>query len=299
MDKQLFDDAIGEVPPSTVDVEAVITRGRRAARARAVANPAVAAGVAVVLLTGVVAFTLTREDDAGTTAGTPPPVTSSSAATSSATATTTTNITDLGRPAATPPAACTGRELESPAALNARLGPVAKAAFEAQRPDVQLLSHPAALFRGTAHGPFEFFQVTGENGPVELPVCEGGVYSMSYARTRAPDGDGSVMVVVEPSYYEEPSSQCEGDVSGGEVVDCVERVSPQGDRMTLTTSVLEGGTTLRRIDVVRADGTSVLVASENIDTSGKTGDLPTAAMPALGYEQLVAIATAPGMTVFP
>jgi hypothetical protein len=30
MDKQLFDDAIGEVPPSTVDVDAAIARGRRA-----------------------------------------------------------------------------------------------------------------------------------------------------------------------------------------------------------------------------------------------------------------------------
>ena len=63
MHKQLFDDAIGEVPPSTVDVEAVITRGRRAARLRRVANPAVAAGVAVVLLTGAVAYTMTRGDD--------------------------------------------------------------------------------------------------------------------------------------------------------------------------------------------------------------------------------------------
>ena len=50
------------MPPSTVDVDAVIVRGRRAARLRRVVHPAVAAGVVVVLLTGVVAYSMTRGD---------------------------------------------------------------------------------------------------------------------------------------------------------------------------------------------------------------------------------------------
>ncbi|OLF16007.1 hypothetical protein [Actinophytocola xanthii] len=50
MDSGMFDEAIGEVPPSTVDVDAAMARGRRAARVRAVVNPVVGVGVAVVLL---------------------------------------------------------------------------------------------------------------------------------------------------------------------------------------------------------------------------------------------------------
>src|SRR5215471_3244459 len=79
MHKELFDDAIGEVPPSTVDVDAAIVRGRRAAVVRRVVNPVVAAGVVVVLLIGVVAYTMTRPgpDDIGTPGG-PPSSTSQS-----------------------------------------------------------------------------------------------------------------------------------------------------------------------------------------------------------------------------
>src|ERR1041385_170657 len=84
MDKQLFDDAIGEVPPSTVDVDAVIVRGRRAARLRRVTHPSVAAGVAVVLLTGVVSYSMTGGDDGGVTIGVAPPSTAPPSSTLSA-----------------------------------------------------------------------------------------------------------------------------------------------------------------------------------------------------------------------
>jgi hypothetical protein len=54
MDKQLLDDAIGTAPPSTVDVEAIIGKQRRAARVRAVVNPRTAAVVGIVAVAGVV-----------------------------------------------------------------------------------------------------------------------------------------------------------------------------------------------------------------------------------------------------
>ncbi|NBH07965.1 hypothetical protein GTY80_32610, partial [Amycolatopsis sp. SID8362] len=47
MSKDQFDAAIGVVPPSTVDVEAVLDRERRRARVRRVANPWTAAGAGV------------------------------------------------------------------------------------------------------------------------------------------------------------------------------------------------------------------------------------------------------------
>ncbi|GAB3469367.1 hypothetical protein [Actinophytocola sediminis] len=69
MDKRLFQEVIGEVPPSTVSVETVITRGRRAERFRRATSPVVAAGVTVVLLSGAIAYTLTDGDGDGTPPG--------------------------------------------------------------------------------------------------------------------------------------------------------------------------------------------------------------------------------------
>ncbi len=64
MDKQLFDDAIGEVPPSTVDVDAAIARGRRAAWTRRVLSPVTAVAAGVVLVAGgAVALTLPSSGD--------------------------------------------------------------------------------------------------------------------------------------------------------------------------------------------------------------------------------------------
>jgi len=63
MDKKLFDDAIGEVPPSTVDVDAAIARGRRAAWTRRVLSPVTAVAAGVVLVAGgAVALTLPSDD---------------------------------------------------------------------------------------------------------------------------------------------------------------------------------------------------------------------------------------------
>src|SRR4051812_50195799 len=47
MSREQFDAAIGPVPPSTVDVGAVLDRERRRARVRRVANPWTAAGAGV------------------------------------------------------------------------------------------------------------------------------------------------------------------------------------------------------------------------------------------------------------
>src|ERR671933_229213 len=121
MDKQLFDDAIGEVPPSTIDVDAVITRGRRADRLRRVANPAVAAGVAVVLAVGAVAYTMNRGDGGVGVGGSP---TSPTSTTSAASPTPSAHTKGELPPDAKPPAACSRRYLESGAAVAARVSPV-------------------------------------------------------------------------------------------------------------------------------------------------------------------------------
>jgi hypothetical protein len=289
MHKQLFDDAIGEVPPSTVDVDAVITRGRRAARVRRVANPAVAAGVAVVLLTGAIAYTMTRGDGAGL--GTPPPMTTTPP-------NRTTSVTPPRPPLdPTPPENCKIHDLETALALNVRLTSVVGQAFHQQRPDVQLSPNRGAMFPdGAQYGPFEFYQVNEKPG-TNRPVCDVDSYSMARATTQAVEGGGNVLVVVAPSFHPQTSLEC----TGAEPVEtfCDVVTGTFGDRVMLTSRRGEGGMLQNRVDIIRADGTSVIVQAENINTTGKSGDAPTATAPPLTLDQLQVIGTAPGMTLFP
>jgi hypothetical protein len=299
MDKQLFDDAIGEVPPSTVNVEASIVRGRRAARLRSVANPVAAAGVAVVLLAGAVAFTMTRGDgDEGVRVGGQPGT--SSASPSTTTPSTTTRSPGEGKlDGVQLPEACSRSDLESGAEVIARLNPVVNAAFHAQRPDAQLVANSAAEYpHGVQQPPLEFYQVTGAK-PTDWPICHVDTYFMSWATTKTPQGDGNVLVVVQPVYSGTHGTTltCERPVA--EQTFCEKVTGPRGDIILKTTLAQEGGSTMNRVDIARPDGTSVMVSSEDIANTGKSGGAVTASAVPLTLDQLVAIGTDPGMTLFP
>lgn len=286
MHKQLFDDAIGEVPPSTVDVDAVIARGRRAARLRRVANPAVAAGVAVVLLIGAVAYTMTR--DAGVPVGGPP------ASPTTSPVPTTTRTKGQLPPDAKPPAACSRPGLEPGAAVARRVSPVAKAAVTAQRPELELMDNPVATYpQNVPHAAFDFYQVTGET-PVERSICDHLSYFMGWATTRGPEGDGNVLIVMMPAYFPTPGS-C-ADYNPGQ---CEETKGPHGEPIVHSLETDEHGVINDQMSVVRPDGTLVRVAVENISTTIKSGGPPTASSLPLTFEQMVAIGTDPGLTLFP
>jgi hypothetical protein len=295
MDKQLFDDAIGEVPPSTVNVEAVITRGRRADRVRRVANPVVAAGVAVVVGIGVVAYTMTRGDDGGgvrvggptqTTSPSAPPPTSSSAT--------------MKGPTGTPPEQCSQPDVETPAAVVARLDPVLGTLFHTQLPDVQFVANPVNQYpAGVLHGPLELFQVTGGK-PVDKPVCDVDSYFMARATVQSPGGTGNVLVLLAPAYDNgDFGNQCDPPGNGGEQTYCEVVEGPHGETILRQTRALDGGTTMNRVDITRADGTSVIVESSNIGTDVKTGGAPTVATPPLTVDQVAAIGVDPLLTLFP
>jgi hypothetical protein len=314
MDKQLFDDAIGEVPPSSVDVDAVITRGRRADRLRRVANPAVAAGVAVVLAVGAIAYTMTRGDDGAGSGGigvggsptstessTGPRETSASnqpAPSSGSGKETTTGTPPPNGPVPTPPTACSRPDLETAAELNSRLGQVVASAVQAQRSDMPLAANPGMEYpNGTPRGALEFFQVNKTPG-TDQPICDVDSYSMARATTNGPEGAGNVLVAVQPSFYDAATSlSC--DDGATEEISCEIVTTPNGDRIKKASLKFEGGTSGNRVDVIRADGTSVTVTIDDIGTSIKSGDGPTATAIPLTLDQLVAIATAPGMTMFP
>lgn len=297
MDKRVFDDAIGEVPPPMIDVEAVIARGRRADRIRRVANPAVAAGVAVVLAVGAIAFTMSRGDDESGGIGVASPPTSTGTKAPPTTNSTTGPPTAPGTETLEPPEACSRTDLESGAQVVARLTPLLKAAVQAQRPDLQLTTNPGNEYPdGVSHGPLDFFYVTGET-PTDEPFCGTNSYFLTRATTEGPEGKGNILSAVQVSLRDK-LDECDPSNSG-EQTDCESVTGPGGDLILKQTRELEGGTTMTRVDVLRPDGTLVTVQSENIDTSVKSGDAPTSSVPPLSYDQLVAIATDPGMTLFP
>jgi hypothetical protein len=289
MDKQLFDDAIGEVPRSTVDVDAAITRGRRAARIHQVANPAVAAGVAVVLLVGAVAYTMTRDDPGGMAVGTPPTSTTSPTAR-------TTNTTSRSTPKPVAPPSCARTDLENAEQLNVRLTGIVRSALQQQRPDVTLKPNPDSTGLGL-EPPLAFYQVNGTRVGSDKPICDEDSYAMAMATTQGPEGAGNVTVLVQPSFYGPETLTCEG--SSHEDVLCKVVTLPSGDTVVKRISQFEGGTEGTRVDIIRPDRTLVTVLSENIDTSVKSGGGPTATAPPLNLDQLIAIGTAQGMTMFP
>ncbi|MDQ3787829.1 MAG: hypothetical protein M3422_11360 [Actinomycetota bacterium] len=306
MDKQLFDDAIGEVPPSTVDVEAAIARGRRAARFHRVANPAVAAGVAVVLLTGAVAYTVTRGGDGGTTVGAAPPATSSSTTTPTSTGPTSTAPSTPAPPTMTsevddavPPPQCEENDLETAAEAAARLTQATTKAVTAQRTGMTLLVNPAGDYPvGTSHGPLEYHQVSQQGASGELSICDPRAVFEAAATTQTADGKGNILVVMGPAMFDSLGIRCD-DSTFGERTYCEATTGPRGEEVVKQTLELEGGTTQHRVEVLRKDGTEVLVQAENIATTSKGGGAPTATKPPLTHDQLAAIATDPALTLFP
>jgi hypothetical protein len=302
MDKQLFDDAIGEVPPSTVDVDAAIVRGRRAARLHRVANPAVAAGVAVVVLTGAVAYTLTSGDGASTpfggspvttSAGSPSPTTPQQPPGSKVSTPSVVTVDDK-----VPPPECDGR-LESAAEAAARLTLATTAAVRAQRPDLELSRNPAGDYpAGTPHGPLDYYQVNPTNPGAELSICDTAATFEASASTTTADGIGNVFVLTQPTWHDGLGPVC--DFPGlGTRLSCVAQTGPRGEEIVKQTADMGDGITMHQVLVHREDGTRILVQAENIGTSGKIGGAPTASQPPLTLDQLVAIGVDPALTMFP
>ncbi|MFI9010953.1 hypothetical protein ACIGNX_27320 [Actinosynnema sp. NPDC053489] len=303
MDKQLFDDAIGEVPPSTVDVDAVIARGRRAARLHRVAHPAVAAGVAAVLLTGVAAYSMTGGDGGGTTVGTAPPATTTPLApTSSAPATAHPSGSDQPNVVTLPPESdpvppprCAGGDLETVAEAAGRLTAAAAKAVREQRPDVRLSAN-AQFPAGTPRGPLEFYQPVEPAYP-DVSVCDVRATLHAWATAGTPLGDGNLGFEVEPAFFPALNPPCDEE-STPDRTRCAEVTGPDGEKVLTEVFEYQRGTRKHQVQVIRADGTRLRIESENVATTSGSGG-PTAPAPPFTLEQLVAIGTDPALTLFP
>ncbi|NUT49089.1 MAG: hypothetical protein HOV94_17540, partial [Saccharothrix sp.] len=300
------------VPPSTVDVDAVIVRGRRAVRLRRVANPAVAAGVAVVVLTGAVAYTLSGGDvGSAPVGGTQVGGTSlgrASGTTSAGAPSSTTREQPAGSKVSTPsaitlddkvpPPQCSGR-LEPATEAAARLTQATTDAVKAQRPDVELSANPAGDYpAGTPHGPLDFHQVRAVDPGVELSICDRNATFEAWATTTTADGSGNIFVLVEPTWRKDLGPVCSSPGLGTRI-SCVTETGPRGEEIVRQTADMGGGITMNQVLVHREDGTRILVQAENVGTSGKAGDASTASEPPLTLDQLVAIGVDPALTMFP
>ncbi|WP_318307595.1 hypothetical protein [Amycolatopsis solani] len=286
MSKEQFDVAIGVVPPSTVDVEAVLDRERRRARVRRVANPwtAAAAGVAAVAVGAAVVFV---------PGGEPAPVLVPPAA----------SKPPSENPCADPPfPPQTGAPIpETSAAASSRLTTVLTAAVQQRLAAGSTLGpHEHGVYpKGVAHGPLEFFHVFSAPVPFE-GACSGGEdYFLSWATTAKGELKGNVMAVVTRiGGNATPSTECTPPPERTEG-SCRRRTGPHGETIIESTFTQPGGPTVNESDVTKPDGTGIILQAENVAGDAKRGGAPDMPSPPLSLAQLTEIALDPGLTLYP
>lgn len=295
MSKQLFDAAIGEVPPSTVDVEAVIARGRRADRMRRVASPVLATVAAVAVLLGGVAVVNLSDDDEGSFVPAGPPSTTKAAPSSTAPKTDSPCAEML--PTAPP-------QPEEPDVTEDRLsGVLDQVVSDKLGKGATLQSNPIAKDQNLKHlGPLEAYHWYSE--PIEIEDgCQGGEdYYIAYASVKSAKGTASVMVIVARaggSAGGEDVIRCDPNVVAPGRTSCHTETTPNGDKVLLTGLSADKGSATNRVDVLRTDQTFVVIEASNMATSGKYAGPPDASKIPLTKEQLKQIALDPDVTLYP
>jgi hypothetical protein len=289
--KQLFDDVIGDVPPSTVDVDAAVARGRRAVLVHRLANPVVATVAAVAVLLGAVAVVLLSSDDAdGLGPAIPPSATTSRTAPPT---TSTSNCLDGMEPTA-PPAT----ELAAKAA--GRLTQFMTDAVKARlAPGATLVARPGAQYPdGTPRGPMEVFYVHSEPEDLGRDACRTGEdYFLAWSDVQAPAGTGNLQVLVaRGGGANEMGTECG---TNNHILSCHVKHTPGGDVAVQTTYRMESGATQFQVAATKADGTVVQMEAEDIGGSSKSGGAATATQPPLTIAQLTQIALDPRVTMYP
>jgi hypothetical protein len=307
MDRQVFDDAIGASPKSTVDVEAIIARERRAGRYRWVANPGVAAGGAVLAVVfGVAVAVLPGQagDSGGTIAS---PRSSSSTAPPSTISPPCAAVTRIRQPPTAP------NTSESPTTAATRLTGVLAALIHAHSPDLRLTDR--SWVQNEPHGPLSFQHVfsaltqVAPNTPgaqVSLApaantvppaiTCAGPAdYFIAYANATDGMGTGSLLVTVaRRGGSNEPITDCT-KLSGN----CIRSNGLNGEVIVTVTESLPTGGKSNSVSVSKPDGTAVSLSADNVPDSLKSANPASRPLPPLTLGQLTQIALDPGMTLYP
>jgi hypothetical protein len=295
--KELFDDVIGEVPPSTVDVDAAVARARRVDRMRRLASPALATVAAVAVLLGAVAVVLLSGDRGGLgSAG--PTSTTRQAPTSPAPATSESPCAGMAPTAAPQP--------ETSAVAEHRLTSVlTDVVSRLLPPGATLEKNPISKTRAGKHlGPLEAYHWYSKATPVPNGCTGGEDYYLAEATVRSAAGRGSVSVLIARSGGAGGGPEiirCDPNVVSPDQTSCKTETSPNGDRVLKTKlgAASSKGSQTNRLDVLRTDDTFVVIESSNMATSGKYPGPPNATAIPLTQEQLKQIALDPRVTLYP
>jgi len=306
-----FDRAIGEPPPSTVDVEAIIARGRRAVWVHRVANPWTATAAAVTAVAAGATFLfLPGNSGSGLSGGYVAPASSPSGEPSprppsTVPATPLTSVIAPGQtmvcappPPAPPP--------EDPEAAARRLTDVLTRAVQAQlAPGTQLATNAEHYPKGVSRGPLEFYYdaphsssngcTNGGSGfEAAATTLLAGKKGNVYALIGQNNGTTSVQnwcAAYAPDVISDVAGTCQRQPDGpnGEIVFYITIGPKSGDY----------GPTVNEVDVLRPDGTEIGLYSENVGDTAKNKERPETPRPPLTHQQLAAIALDPGLTLYP
>ncbi|MGW4524900.1 hypothetical protein [Amycolatopsis sp. NPDC004378] len=284
MSKDQFDAAIGAVPPSTVDVDAVLDRERRRARVRRVAIPWTAAGVSVAAV-AVVATVVFAPGEPGGAAVMPGSSPSASP--------------DPCAHDPFPPQ--TGAPIPETADVAAnRLSGILTAAVEQRvAAGTKLQPHAGGEYpKGKQHGPLTFYHVFSGRVPYEGSCSGGEDYFKAAATTAGEAGKGNVWAIVTRlGGNATPATDCIiPDGAGGS---CDRTVGPHDEKIVALTFSVPGQATVNQVNVTKPDGTGVILEAENIASSAKLKRPPDMPSPPLSLAQLKAIALDPGLTLYP
>jgi hypothetical protein len=284
MSREQFDAAIGVVPPSTVDVDAVLDRERRRARVRRVANPWTAAGAGVAAVAAGAVLVLAPGDPGPSLvqpgAAAPPP---SSDACGLA-----------PRPTGALPT-------EKAAVAAGRLTTVLTAAVQQRLAAGTTLGvHTLGQYpKGTQHGPLAFYHVFSALVAKDSTCSGGEDYFMAAASTSKKALKGGVWAIVTRlGGNATPATECQRAPDGTQG-SCNRRTGPHGETIVEETFTMPGGPTVNRVNVTKPDGTGVLVEAQNTARDAKQGDAPDMPSPPLSLAQLAEVALDPGLTLYP
>jgi len=286
MNKQLFDDAIGEAPPSSVDVDAVIARGRRAVRIRQVASPTLAAVAVVgVVLFGVVVVAQSDGDADRFVPAEPSRTTTASPTSESPCA---------GLTPTAPP------QPEKPGVTENRLTAVLTASVSERLPaGATLEANPDAKNRaGSPLGPLETFHWFSKLQESQ-DACMGGEDEyVSRASVRSPNGVGNVFFLVARAGIES-DLVCPEPTESPDQRSCRTETTSNGDVVMMTEMGKGQQSKSFRVDVLRADQTFVLGEASDDALSGKYPGPPDTTRMPLTPQQLKVIALDPALTMYP
>ncbi|SFW91776.1 hypothetical protein [Amycolatopsis australiensis] len=285
MSKEQFDAVMGAVPPSTVDVDAVVDRERRRARVRRVVNPwtAAGAGVAAVVVGAALVFA-PADPGRAVMPGSAPPSPSADPC------------------AVNPFPPQTGAPIpERPDVAAHRLTGVLTAAVQQRvTPGTRLQPHAQGEYpKGEQHGPLTFYHVFSARVRHERTCSGGEDYFMAAATTADGPRKGNVWAIVTRlGGNATPATEC-GPPPEGAQGSCDRTSGPHGETIVAQTFTSPGEATVNQVDVAKPDGTGVIVEAENVADSAKKRIPPDMPSPPLSLAQLTEVALDPALTLYP